>query len=48
MAFESVTPVLNRPGQLHFTVGPEDVKAMLGHPGSRYEGLVTVVFDAEL
>jgi len=48
LAFESVTPVLNRPGQLHFTVGPEDVKAMLGHPGSRYEGLVTVVFDAEL
>ena len=48
LAFDSVTPVLNRPGQLHFTVGSQGIKDMLGHPGSRYEGLVTVVFDSEL
>ncbi|MFK0095055.1 hypothetical protein [Pseudomonas sp. NPDC090592] len=48
LAFDSVTPVLNRPGQLHFSVGAQEVQTMLDHPGTRYEGLVTVVFDSEL
>ncbi|MNE96945.1 hypothetical protein D3C80_1952250 [compost metagenome] len=48
LAFESVTPVFNRPGQLHFEVGKPDVRAMLDHPGSLYQGEVTVVFDAQL
>lgn len=48
LSFESVMPVLNQSGQLHFEVGGEDVKAMIEHPGSRYEGEVTVVFDAQL
>ncbi|MEB6591072.1 MULTISPECIES: hypothetical protein [Pseudomonas] len=48
LAFDSVTPVLNRPGQLHFEVAGPDVRTMLAHPGSRYEGEVTVVFDAQL
>ncbi|MFJ4068495.1 hypothetical protein ACIPW4_24815 [Pseudomonas sp. NPDC089996] len=48
LAFDSVTPVFNRPGQLHFEVGKQDVRTMLDHPGSRYEGEATVVFDAQL
>ncbi len=48
LAFESATPVLNRPGQLHFEVGKADVQTMLGHPGSRYQGEVTVIFDSQL
>ena len=48
LAFESVTPVLNRPGQLHFEVGKADVGAMLDHPGTRYQGEVTVIFDSQL
>ncbi len=48
LAFDSVMPTLNRPGQLHFQVGPEPVKTMLDHAGSTYNGLVTVVFDSEL
>lgn len=48
LQLESVTPVLNRPGQLHFEVGRDDVRDMLAHPGTTYTGQVTVVFDAEL
>lgn len=40
--------VWNRPGTLHFEVGSQDLPAMLARPGSRYEGLVTVMFDADL
>ena len=38
----------NRPAALHFEVVRDDIPAMLNHPGSRYEGLVTVMFDADL
>lgn len=48
LQFEAAMPTLNRPGQLHFEVGRNDVQAMLQHPGSTYTGQVTVVFDAEL
>lgn len=48
LQFEAAMPALNRPGQLHFEVGRNDVQAMLQHPGSTYTGQVTVVFDAEL
>ena len=48
LQFEAAMPTLNRPGQLHFEVGRNDVQAMLKHPGSTYAGQVTVVFDAEL
>lgn len=48
LQFEAAMPTLNRPGQLHFEVGRSDVQAMLKHPGSTYDGQVTVVFDAEL
>ncbi len=48
LQFDAVTTTLNRPGQLHFEVGKDDVRAMLAHAGSTYTGQVTVVFDAEL
>ncbi|MFV3288102.1 hypothetical protein ACNFBR_05125 [Pseudomonas sp. NY11955] len=48
LAFESVAPVFNQSSQLHFEVGEPHVKAMFNYPGSRYEGEVTVVFDAQL
>ena len=46
--FEAVQATVNRPGQLHFEVGKDDVRGMLAHAGSTYTGQVTVVFDAEL
>jgi hypothetical protein len=48
LQFEAATPTLNRPGQLHFEVASNDVQAMLGHAGSTYSGMATVIFDAEL
>jgi len=48
LQFDAVTTTLNRPGQLHFEVGKDDVRGMLAHAGSTYTGQVTVVFDAEL
>lgn len=48
LQFDAARATLNRPGQLHFEVASDDVKRMLAHPGSTYQGLVTVVFDAEL
>lgn len=45
---EPISTVWNQPGQLHFEVAGSDVPSMLAHPGSRYEGLVTVVFEAQL
>ncbi|AIR91711.1 hypothetical protein LK03_21705 [Pseudomonas cremoricolorata] len=48
LQMESVSPALNKPGQLHFKVDEQAVRSMLDHPGSRYRGEVTVIFDAEL
>lgn len=48
LPFEPVTPAHNRPGQLHFQVEREDVRDMLEHAGSTYQGQVTVVFDADV
>ena len=48
LQFESVQPVANRPGQLHFAIESDQVRGMLANAGSTYSGLVTVVFDAEL
>lgn len=45
---EPISTVWNQPGQLHFEVAGSDVPSMLARPGSRYEGLVTVVFEAQL
>jgi hypothetical protein len=45
---ESVTPVLNQPGALHFATAPGAVAEMVQNPGDTYRGTVTVVFDAEL
>lgn len=44
---ESIEPVINRSGMLHFEAGAAAVAEMIGYPGSRYEGDVTVVFDAD-
>ncbi|WP_312934639.1 hypothetical protein [Pseudomonas sp.] len=38
----------NGPGEVHFDVAQADLKPMLSRPGERYNGKVTVVFDAEL
>lgn len=48
LQIDAIDTVWNRPGQLHFEVAGSDVPSMLAHPGSRYEGLVTVVFEAQL
>lgn len=48
LLIEALSPVWNRPGQLHFEVSGSSVPPMLAQPGSRYEGLVTVVFEAEI
>lgn len=48
LVFDPVTPVHNRPGQLHFQVERDAVRGMLAHAGTTYQGQVTVVFDAEL
>lgn len=39
--------VWNRQGALHFEVASKDLPGMLARPGNRYEGLVTVLFDAD-
>ncbi|WP_313739479.1 hypothetical protein [Pseudomonas sp.] len=38
----------NGPGQVHFEVAQTDLRPMLDRAGERYNGQVTVVFDAEL
>ncbi|MDZ5602076.1 hypothetical protein SJI00_04680 [Pseudomonas sp. RP23018S] len=38
----------NGPGQVHFDVAQADLKPMLDRAGERYDGKVTVIFDAEL
>ncbi len=48
LLIEPVNTVWRQPGQLHFEVAGSNVPSMLAHPGSRYEGLVTVVFEAEM
>ncbi|MGE8062244.1 hypothetical protein [Pseudomonas sp. NPDC089547] len=46
--FEASMPTINRPGQLHFEAGRDEVQGMLKNPGQTYTGQVTVIFDAEL
>lgn len=43
---EPAQPLLYQPGTLHFSVESEGVEQMVKHPGSTYQGQVTVVFDA--
>jgi hypothetical protein len=40
--------VIDRPGQLHFDVGATHLEEMLKHSGDRYQGDVTIVFEAQL
>lgn len=40
--------VLQRPSRIGFAVRGEGVKEMLDHPGSHYQGVVTLLFDADL
>ena len=44
---EATQPALNRGGSLHFQVDKHAVSEMTRYPGARYEGDVTVVFDAD-
>lgn len=48
LAFEAQQAVFNRSANLHFEVEREHAQQMLAHPGSTYQGNVTVVFDAHL
>ncbi|MBF8748747.1 MULTISPECIES: hypothetical protein [Pseudomonas putida group] len=48
LLIEPLSAVWKQPGQLHFEVAGSNVPAMLAHPGSRYEGLVTVVIEAQM
>lgn len=45
--FTTQSLAIRRPSQLHFAVNGESVRTMLDHPGSRYRGDVTVIFDAD-
>ncbi|MCC7634822.1 hypothetical protein [Stenotrophomonas rhizophila] len=40
--------VLQRPSRIGFAVRGEAVRQMLDHPGSHYQGVVTLLFDADL
>jgi len=44
---EATQPAINRGGSLHFQVDKNAVSEMTRYPGARYEGDVTVVFDAD-
>jgi len=46
--FDPVRPLINQPGMLHFSVESDGVERMVKHPGSTYQGQVTIVFDAWL
>jgi len=46
--FELTRALRNSPSTLHFVLESEWVKTMLKYPGSAYEGLVTVIFNAVL
>lgn len=43
---EAMAPALNRTASLHFQVDKAGVAEMTRYPGARYEGDVTIVFDA--
>lgn len=48
LEFEATTqPAINRGGSLHFQVNKPAISEMTRYPGSRYEGDVTIVFDAD-
>lgn len=47
LEFEATHPAINRGASLHFQVDKAAVREMTQYPGSRYEGDVTVVFDAD-
>ena len=44
---EATQPAINRAGSLHFQVDKAAVGEMTRYPGAKYEGDVTVVFDAD-
>lgn len=44
---DATQPAINRGGSLHFQVDKSAVSEMTRYPGARYEGDVTVVFDAD-
>lgn len=46
--FQPAHYVNKRPASLHFAVERDDVKEMLKHPGSTYNGVVTVIWDSEV
>ncbi len=48
LVLESLQPMINQGGMLHFAVGKEHVGEMSRYPGSPYEGDMTVIFDAGL
>lgn len=45
--FAAGTVAIGRPSRLRFAVNGAPVKAMLQHPGTRYRGDVTVIFEAD-
>ncbi|WP_177454405.1 hypothetical protein [Pseudomonas sp. Irchel 3E13] len=46
LKLESLQPMLNQGGVLHFDVGKTQVSEMARYPGMEYAGDVTVIFDA--
>ncbi|MDR0212235.1 MAG: hypothetical protein LBJ33_24120 [Pseudomonas putida] len=47
IVLEATAPAINRGASLHFQVDKAGVAQMTRYPGARYEGDVTIVFDAD-
>ena len=48
MRFDHMLPASNRPANLHFEVTRLGVEILARRPGVTYEGIVTLIFDADL
>ncbi|UVJ43865.1 hypothetical protein NVV94_25670 [Pseudomonas sp. LS1212] len=48
LAFRTVNAAFNEPAALHFEAQAAAVTRMLDHPGSQFEGVVTIHFEAQI
>jgi hypothetical protein len=48
LTFDSIAPTFGKQGQLHYSVQGPELAEMLKRAGSRYQGDVWIVFDAQL
>jgi hypothetical protein len=48
LTFDSIAPTFGKQGQMHYSVQGPELTEMLKRAGSRYQGDVWIVFDAQL